>query len=184
MCQNGRASWDSDPERVARFLQEFGNDKLGLNIPIDVDEIKGRLLVMDDEIKRQSKSLSSSDGGGRPAAAAGRRLFIRRQLQKTDVDEKQGRLSMPCSQVDEGVLTAEEAAGLRAGMKMAAKMVDGEGREYDVNVRWTRIGVKSSNYAIRKPWNEIKKDNGFREGMLVEVWGVRSERGDLSLSIS
>ncbi|KAL1556645.1 putative B3 domain-containing protein [Salvia divinorum] len=93
--------------------------------------------------------------------------------------DHQNRLSMPCSQVDEGALTAAEVKTLRQKKWVAAEVVDPQGRRYGVNLRRTMAGTKSCSYAIGKPWNDIKKDNGFKQGMKLEVWALRGKSGKL-----
>lgn len=101
---------------------------------------------------------------------------------------------MPCSQVDEGILTAQEMAELlredkdkgkdKKGM-IEVEVVDPQGRRYGVSLKRIKAGgTNSCSYTIGRPWNDIKKANGFKEGMKLEVWAVRRESGQLSFHLT
>ncbi|XP_042008998.1 putative B3 domain-containing protein At3g24850 [Salvia splendens] len=182
LCKAGFGSWDSDPQRIANFLQKEGNEKLCLNIPIDIHHITRQLRIADADIKAKYQSLINASSSS-SSSSSPRRLFIRRKLQKSDICHHQNRLSMPCSQVDEGALTAQEIEelGEEKKGKVAVEVVDPEGRRYRVRMKRTKAGgTKSYSYTIGSPWNDIKKANGFKEGMKLEVWAVRRETGQLS----
>lgn len=184
MCESGRASYDSDPQRIADYLQKEGNEKHKLGIKIDMGFIKEQLRISDDEIKEQSKvRRQNSPPSSSSSSTPPRVLFIRRELQRTDTRDHQNRLSMPCSQVNEEVLTAGEKAEMEAGEKVLVELIDPHGRRYDVNLKLTSAGKTSYSYAIGKPWNEIRRENGFRAGMVMNIWGFRGERGQLCFQL-
>lgn len=190
MRETGRASRDSDPERIVAYLQREGNEKLELGIELDKECIEERLRTLDAEIAEQSKlrredpSPSSSSGTDAPVVEElGQNppvSFIRRTLQKSDVREQQHRLSMPRSQVHEEVLTAAEMEAMVEGKHVAAEVIDTGGRRYDVELKLVKAGGTTSySYAIGKPWNEIRKESKLRAGMVLNVWGSRGENGKL-----
>lgn len=187
LCKAGCGSWESDPHRIANFLQKEGNEKLGLDIPIDIHRITRQLRVADADIKAKHQILisASSSSDSDSDSDSGGRLFIRRKLQKSDMCHIQNRLSMPCRQVDEGALTAREVEklGQKKGV-VAVEVVDPQGRRYEVNLKRTVAGPKSCSYTIGKPWNDIKKANAFRQGMDLDIWAVRMESGQLSFHLT
>nr|XP_043615667.1 putative B3 domain-containing protein At2g27410 [Erigeron canadensis] len=111
------------------------------------------------------------------------KLLIQKKLTTSDVTKSQGRLLIPTTNVeDSGILTEIEKRELEEGEDISLPVLVSERRE------WTTVNLKRWNmnkkiYALKTGWNGIVDTNGFKEGVVIQVWSFRDNQERLCLAI-
>ncbi|KAI3452908.1 hypothetical protein Pfo_009571 [Paulownia fortunei] len=172
----GASTSSSQNRQTSETMDVDDQENPALNIDANpVQETNGAAILLNPEPQQVENQGNQADIGGPDASV----LFIRRLLNKSDMSDHQQRLSMPCNQVDDGFLTREELRKLASNSCIPAKLIDPSKRTYDINLKLTKAGPTTYCYAIGKPWNQIKKDNGFQTGMTLDVKVFRRDRREL-----
>ncbi|XP_027769883.1 B3 domain-containing protein At3g25182-like [Solanum pennellii] len=112
------------------------------------------------------------------------KLVIKKILFDTDVNSAEGRLSIPQNQMSNKFLNTgeEQLLNTRNGAKMSemnVSLIEPSRQVSQINLRkWTMNksnGKTSSSYVLVKNWNDVRKRNGLKSGMKMQLWAFRKD---------
>ncbi|KAK2984724.1 hypothetical protein RJ640_004549 [Escallonia rubra] len=110
------------------------------------------------------------------------KLVIQKGLYPTDLKDNHNRLSIPARTASKGFLTEDEEKrhGNHNGYveSMDVKLIEPKGGDPAILSfrRWNmkkKSGKSSACYVLTSNWNAVKKRNGLKEKMVIQLWSFR-----------
>ncbi|KAK2978022.1 hypothetical protein RJ640_028704 [Escallonia rubra] len=129
-----------------------------------------------DELPIEFKNLISNMGGSEV------KLVIEKQLVAVDVSSGDNRFLFPSSRIREEFLTEEEKVLLdNNGEGMDVVLIEPSLEVGIIRLRlwtmWKASGAACTSYVLTTQWNGVRKTNGLRQGMPVQLWSFRRHDG-------
>nr|XP_010323540.2 B3 domain-containing protein At3g25182-like [Solanum lycopersicum] len=170
-----------------------------INKAMENDSKEERIITVDDEgknrVRKRRKINDRTEAvqlniefknqitfiGGTVESA---KLVIEKILFDTDVNSAEGRLSIPQNQMSNKFLNTgeEQLLNTRNGAKMSemnVSLIEPSRQVSQINLRkWTmnkNNGKTSSSYVLVKYWNDVRKRNGLKSGMKMQLWAFRKD---------